>query len=93
MTTLAELIAQKEELEKRITEIRKEERSKAVSDVRALILSFELTADELFGKKQKAMKPTGSVAKYRDPESGKTWSGKGRAPLWLDGKNRDDFVV
>ena len=36
--------------------------------------------------------------KYRNPESGETWSGRGRAPRWLTsaekaGRNRDDFRV
>ena len=36
--------------------------------------------------------------KYRDPESGATWSGRGRAPRWITeaeaaGKKRDDFLI
>ena len=31
--------------------------------------------------------------KYRDPDTGATWTGRGRAPLWLNGKNRDDYLV
>ena len=33
------------------------------------------------------------AAKYLNPETGETWSGRGRAPRWLDGKNREDFAV
>lgn len=29
--------------------------------------------------------------KFLDPVSGKTWSGVGRTPTWLRGKNLDDF--
>lgn len=33
-------------------------------------------------------------AKYRDPKSGATWSGRGRAPAWIaQAKNRDRFLV
>lgn len=38
----------------------------------------------------------GSVAavKYRDPKTGATWSGHGRAPQWIaTAKNRDKFLV
>lgn len=92
MTTLAELIAQKEELERRIAEVRKEERAKALTDVRSLVDSFELSADEIFGRKPKTSR--GSLQpKYRNPETGKTWSGKGRVPQWLEGKNREDFTI
>ena len=31
--------------------------------------------------------------KYRNPETGDTWSGRGREPRWLKGKNRADFAV
>lgn len=32
--------------------------------------------------------------KYRDPESGKTWSGMGHTPQWMaTAKNRDAFLI
>ena len=36
--------------------------------------------------------------KYRHPESGETWSGRGKAPRWLaaaeaEGKARDSFLI
>lgn len=32
--------------------------------------------------------------KYRDPETGQTWSGMGHTPGWLKGvKNRDQFLI
>src|SRR6202008_141481 len=34
------------------------------------------------------------AAKYRDPISGATWSGRGRAPAWLEGfKDRAAFLI
>ncbi|MFM0011520.1 H-NS family nucleoid-associated regulatory protein [Paraburkholderia sediminicola] len=34
------------------------------------------------------------AAKYRDPKSGATWTGHGRAPQWIaSAKNRDKFLV
>ena len=32
-------------------------------------------------------------ARYRDPVSGKEWSGRGNAPLWIRGKDRRKFVI
>lgn len=32
-------------------------------------------------------------AKYLNPETGKIWSGKGRVPKWIAGKNREDFRI
>jgi DNA-binding protein H-NS len=31
--------------------------------------------------------------KYRNPETGDTWTGRGREPGWIKGKNRDNFVL
>ena len=34
-----------------------------------------------------------AVAKYRDPESGKIWSGKGKRPRWFDVNRADEFLL
>ena len=31
--------------------------------------------------------------KYRNPETGDTWTGRGREPSWIKGKNRDEFAL
>ncbi|MCA8052817.1 H-NS histone family protein [Burkholderia arboris] len=31
--------------------------------------------------------------KYWNPATGATWSGRGRTPRWLVGKNFDDYVI
>jgi DNA-binding protein H-NS len=34
------------------------------------------------------------VAKYRDPKTGKTWTGRGKPPLWIAGaKDRQAFLI
>ena len=33
------------------------------------------------------------AAKYRNPETGDTWTGRGREPGWIKGKNRDEFAL
>lgn len=34
-----------------------------------------------------------AAAKYRDPDSGKTWTGCGRPSRWLDGRNKEDVLI
>lgn len=47
----------------------------------------------------KPRKATGTVPpKYRDPESGATWTGRGRTPIWLvkklsEGRTREEFAI
>lgn len=31
--------------------------------------------------------------KYRNPETGETWTGRGREPSWIKGKDRQEFAV
>lgn len=38
-------------------------------------------------KRQKA------PAKYYDPNSGNSWTGRGPQPKWLEGKNLDDYLI
>ncbi|MEX3983683.1 H-NS histone family protein [Paraburkholderia sp. EG287A] len=47
------------------------------------------------GAKVKATLPKTHVApKYKDPDSGATWSGRGRAPLWIaDAEDRSKFLI
>ncbi|NML87423.1 H-NS family nucleoid-associated regulatory protein [Polaromonas sp.] len=33
------------------------------------------------------------AAKYRDPITGKEWSGRGLPPKWLQGKNKEQFLI
>ncbi|MFP3741092.1 H-NS family nucleoid-associated regulatory protein, partial [Burkholderia sp. SIMBA_019] len=32
-------------------------------------------------------------AKYQDPKTGNTWSGRGKPPKWIVGKNRERFLI
>lgn len=90
MSTLAELIAQKEALEQQIELARKTELKEAIAQAKAIIEGHGLTVDDLFGKSR----TTGKVApKYRDPNTGATWSGRGRAPKWLEGKDAAEFLI
>ena len=91
MTSLQELLAQKEALEQQIAQIKKAERADALQNARSLIGTFDLTVDELFGQQKSSVKAV--AVKYRNPETGETWTGRGRAPRWLEGKNREDFAV
>ncbi|NYT63984.1 H-NS histone family protein [Alcaligenaceae bacterium] len=52
--------------------------------------------------KPSATKPTAVkrpvAPKYRHPETGATWTGRGKAPRWVtaaeaEGKNRNDFLI
>ena len=96
MTTLAELIKQKEALEAQITNTRQTELADAISKVKALVAEHGLTQKDVFGGSKGTKKSSGRskvAAKYRDPSSGQVWSGRGKAPKWIDGQDRSRFQI
>lgn len=98
MSSYKELMAQKAELEARIAEARKAEIAAALSRIRELATEFNLGSDEIMqalGHSRAAASRTRKpvAPKYRNPETGATWSGRGREPAWLAGKNREDFAL
>jgi len=92
-----DLLAQREALEKAIEQARQNEIAGAVTKVRELVAEYGLTVQDVFpGRAGKsAVKSSGGkvAAKYRDPASGQTWTGRGKAPKWIDGKDRNAFLI
>lgn len=95
MTTYKNLLIQRDALDKKIEEAKKTETIAAIARARELVAQYELTVEDVFAKTaSKKGKKTGAVApKYRDPQTGKTWSGRGKPPLWIVGKDRSQFVI
>lgn len=95
MDRLEELKAQKEALEREIEELLRQKRHEAIAQAKKLIADFNLQPEELFKSgKAAAGKARGKAPpKYRDPATGKTWSGQGRAPRWFDKSNPTAFLI
>ncbi|MBD9530673.1 H-NS histone family protein [Comamonas sp. CMM01] len=32
-------------------------------------------------------------AKYRNPETGDTWTGRGKEPVWIRGQDREAYLI
>lgn len=76
-------------------------RKSAIEEIKDLIEIFGIKARELgFSSDSFSSEPDPEPAKqsdaipmkYKDPVSGKEWSGRGRAPLWIVG-NRDEYLI
>ncbi|MGZ2747933.1 H-NS histone family protein [Burkholderia stagnalis] len=94
MQTIQQLQTQLAELDKRIKVARRSERDAALTKVRDLVTSYALTAREIFGQGYSDRAKLFTVgAKYRDPVTGATWSGRGRAPSWIVGRDRAAFLI
>jgi DNA-binding protein H-NS len=89
LPTLQELLAQKASLEKQIAETQRQERTDAIAKVKSLMAEYGLTAADIAGKPAAAPRNSGGTTgrkvapKYRNPQTGETWSGRGLQPNWL----------
>lgn len=104
--SITELVKQKQIIDGKIAAIAQAKRNEALAQIRHLMAEHNLTMADIDG-------PTGSAnrhakkaphvtkkvpAKYRDPKTGITWSGRGLTPLWLrnevsKGAQRNDFLL
>jgi len=92
-TSYADLKAQIAALEKQAALARDSEISTAKSQIREIMQTYGLTVADLGGV-AKVPKATKTVAaKYREASTGEEWTGRGRAPKWLDGKNKEDYLI
>ncbi len=104
MATYKQLIAEKEALEAKLAEVRAGEIAGVIEKIQALMAEYELTVDDIASKRRRG-RPAGAgqvktgakekqalPPKYKNPKTGATWSGRGRAPAWL-GKNREKFLI
>ena len=97
MTTYKELLAQKAALDAQLEEMRLAERDEIIADIKQKMADYEISVDEIAGHtrgRKVVSKRAAVAAKYRDPASGATWSGRGKPPSWIkDADNRDDFLI
>lgn len=95
MPTYQEYQKQIAELQKLAEQARQDGVAEARKQVRELMQKHGLSAEDLVtSSKPTTAAKTGTVkAKYRDPDTGQTWSGRGRTPRWLNEKNKDDFLI
>lgn len=92
--TYKELLEQLKALEIQAEEARKRELKDAVAKVRELIDQFGLTAEDVFPTSRKKASSGNPVApKYRDPATGATWTGRGKAPKWIAGQDKEKFAI
>lgn len=100
---------EKQEIEKQIQKLERKMRSLHTRQRRPVINSivrsmqeYEITPEEItqaFERRAKrATTASTAPARYKNPETGDTWTGRGRPPRWIieaesQGKNRDAFLI
>lgn len=99
---LSELLAQKAALDQQIIEVQRAQKAQAIAQIKSLMAEHGLTLADLGTRPAAAPRRAvagGKVApKYRHPQTGETWSGRGLQPNWLKaaiagGATLEDFKV
>ena len=98
MATYKELKAQAEALLKQAEAARRAEIASAVADIQARMREYGITLDDLKGGARKTKARAAVAAKYRNPATGESWSGRGRAPKRLaeelaKGRSKEAFLI
>lgn len=102
-----------EKLKKQAQALQNKKRQPVIRSIIKSMKEYDITPEEIvaaFGKSGSAKPrltktgtskrgPRGPVpAKYRHPESGQTWTGRGKAPRWVTeaeaaGRKREEFLI
>jgi DNA-binding protein H-NS len=104
MATLEKLQTQIARLQGQADSIIKKQSSVVIGKIRDLMEKHGLTVADIdahAGGKKRGRKPGSKAvasattqAKYRDPKTGATWTGHGRAPAWIaSAKDRTKFLI
>ena len=99
--SLAELLAERDALDARIKSVRVNTRDAAIAQVRKLIDAYGLTPAQLLpfprppASEPVQPKPARKKvpARYYDPNSGQTWTGRGKPPRWIAGQDFGKYLI
>ncbi len=81
------LMQEKAALDAKIAEHYGAMRLDAIDAARDLVKQHDLKVSDLFALN------TPTNARYRNPKTGETWTGRGRPPRWIEGRDRKPFEV
>ena len=92
VATYKEIQAKIEDLQRQAAAQRENELGAAIQRIREMMAEYGITVNDLQTTKKGANKKSGTV-QFRNTETGDTWSGRGRMPNWLSGKDKEQFRV
>jgi DNA-binding protein H-NS len=96
MNSIKDLIAERQRLDDLLDEARRIEKEGALRDIAALAAQHGISIVEIASALGHGPRKTGRTdlpAAYYDPITGRSWTGRGRTPWWLEGKPLDDYRV
>ncbi|RBB32365.1 H-NS histone family protein [Burkholderia reimsis] len=94
MSKYREILSQIDMLYTELETARRQEAALLAEQVRQALLVSGVDLNLILdGQASGSSKRAKVKPKYWNPETGTTWSGRGRTPLWLQGKNPRDYLI
>jgi len=94
MASYKDLQSQIEKLQKQADQARDKEIATVVAQIRGMMTDYGIQASDLgLPTKRKRKSGTPAAPKFQNPQTGDTWTGRGRAPKWIEGKDRTKFAI
>lgn len=95
MKSYKELQTEIQNLQAEAEKARQLEIGNAIVEIKEKMQEYGITvADLAEAEKKKTRRHVGTVEpKYRDAATGETWTGRGKPPRWIAGKDREQFLI
>jgi DNA-binding protein H-NS len=96
MKTYKELQAEIQSLQAKAEQLRQDEMQHAIDEIREKMNEYGITIQDLEGGAKRGRRATAGTTvkpKYRNPETGDTWTGRGKPPRWIAGKDKEQFLI
>lgn len=85
------------EIQTKMEAARKRELEPILISIRKMVIEYGITERDIFGRckldRAHNSKLDRGTVKYQNPETGETWTGRGRPPRWIAGKRYDRFLI
>ncbi|EDT37600.1 H-NS histone family protein [Burkholderia ambifaria] len=89
-----DLVKRHHALQDEIDRVRRREVKRVVSCIVKMMEVYGLDLEQIKDGVERQSSPHREVEpKYMDPQTGKTWSGRGRMPLWMRDKRKEDYLL
>ncbi len=90
--TYADLVAKRDAITKEIEKLKAAEKRKVILSIKAMMEEFDITPPDLRPARTSVVRKSVAI-KFADAGSGNTWTGRGKTPKWLQGKDKALFQV
>lgn len=89
------LLAQRDALDKQLVAAMTAERIDVIAWILEQMAAYDIDVRDIYRRRVRISRPQSRAvaAKYVEPISGATWSGRGKTPRWLVGRDRKDFAL